>query len=77
MVVKFDQQVWENYLIGYFVKAFKTVDVIFIDILVEGGTKGNVAPDARDPFVDATFDLKATSYSIWKLEMKIMYGSKD
>ena len=34
--------------------------MIFIHMLVEGGAKGNVGPDAGNPFVDATFNLKVT-----------------
>jgi hypothetical protein len=45
-------------LLADFVEAFEAENVIFIDVLVEGGAEGDVGPDAGDPFVDATFNLK-------------------
>ena len=34
--------------------------MVFIDILVEGSAEGDVGPDTGNPFIDATFNLKAT-----------------
>ena len=57
-VVKFNQNVRQYNLLSYFIKALKTTDVIFVDIFVEGSAKRNVTSDARNPFIDATFDLR-------------------
>jgi len=51
--------------------------VIFIDILVKGGAKGDVTPDAGNPFVDATFDLKAICYCILEIERISTYHCKN
>ena len=45
-------------MLGYFIEALKTADVIFIDIFVEGGAKRNVASDAGNPIINATFNLR-------------------
>ena len=57
-VVKFNQNVRQYNLLGYFIEALKTADVIFVDIFVEGGAKRDVASNAGNPFVDATFNLR-------------------
>ena len=60
MVVKFEQYIWQDLILSDLVKAFKAVDVIFIHIFVERGAEGDVTPDAGNPFINTTFDLKAT-----------------
>lgn len=34
--------------------------MIFIDVLVESDAEGDVGPDAGNPFINTTFNLKAT-----------------
>ena len=58
-VVKLEQYVQENHLLADFVKAFEAADVIFIHVFVEGAAEGDIRPDARNPFVDTTLNLKA------------------
>jgi hypothetical protein len=59
-VVQFEKYIWKNYLLGDFVEALKAADVIFIDVLVESGAERDVTPNARNPFINATFNLKVT-----------------
>jgi hypothetical protein len=53
-------------LLSDLVEALKAADVIFIYIFVERSTEGDVAPNTRNPLVDATLNLHArpTCYKI-------------